>query len=104
MRGDFAQIGEAGSLRCVAHVHDQRIEIRPPLGGIDPRDRFGAVGARCEAVDRLCRHRDKPAFAQNRRRARDSRVVRQKRFRSVFAAHDRALYLQARKAKRNHRP
>ena len=48
----------------VADMGDQRIERRPALGLVEPRNRrrIGGIGA--EAVDGLGRERDQPAFAQ----------------------------------------
>ena len=45
----------------LGEVGDQRIEARPPLGGVDRRDRD--IGGRepGEPIDRFGRHRDEPA-------------------------------------------
>ena len=50
----------------VADMGDQRIEGRPALGLVEPRDRrrIGGVGA--EPVDGLGRERDQPALGQAR--------------------------------------
>ena len=44
---------------------DQRIEARPALGGIDPRDRGRRGGVGAEPIDGLGRKGDEPALAQN---------------------------------------
>ena len=44
---------------------DQRIEGRPPLGGVEMGDRGGIGGVRPEPVDRLGRERDQPAGGQS---------------------------------------
>ena len=51
----------------IVHMRDQRIEGRPALGGVEPRDRFaiGRIGAK--AVDRLGRKRHQSAGAQDLR-------------------------------------
>ena len=61
--------------REVRHMRDQRVEARPPLGGVDPGDRarVGRVGA--EAVDRLGREGDEAAVAQQARRLGDIRLA-----------------------------
>ena len=61
--------------RGVRHMRDQRIEARPALGGVEPRDRLavGRVGA--EAVDRLGRKRDQPAVGEHARGRRDRVAV-----------------------------
>ena len=46
--------------RCeVGDMDDQRVEARPALGRVDPRDRLGIGGVGGEAVDGLGRHRDR---------------------------------------------
>ena len=42
-------------------MRDQRIEGRPPLGRIKPRDRLAIARIGAEPVDRLGRKRDQPA-------------------------------------------
>ena len=48
----------------IADMGDQRIEGRPALGLVEPRDRRGIGGVGAEAVDGLGRERDQPALAQ----------------------------------------
>ena len=62
------------------HMGDQRVERRPALGGVDRRDgaRVGGVGG--QPVDRLRRHRDEAAGAQNRRGPGDRLAVRRQAF------------------------
>ena len=43
---------------------DQRIEGRPPLGGVEMGDRGRIAGVRPEPVDRLGRERDQAALAK----------------------------------------
>ena len=45
-------------------MDNQRIEIRPPLGTIDFRDRLGPVGPRGQAIDGLGRQGDQASAAQ----------------------------------------
>ncbi|MEA3042375.1 MAG: hypothetical protein QOH47_213 [Sphingomonadales bacterium] len=62
------ETGDLGRLTDIAHMDDQRIEARPPLGLVDPRDGLavGRVGG--EAVDGLGRHRHRlPGGDQPRR-------------------------------------
>ena len=44
---------------------DERIEARPALGGIDPRDRRRRGGVGAEPIDGLGRKGDEPALAQS---------------------------------------
>ena len=60
----------------VGHMRDQRIEARPALGGIEPRDRRAVGGVGAEAVDRLGRERHQPAVGEHARRRRDRVAVR----------------------------
>ena len=55
----------------VRHMRDQRVEARPALGGIKPRDRLAVGGIGAEAVDRLGRERDEAARGQDARRGFD---------------------------------
>ncbi|MGY4486078.1 hypothetical protein ACVWWR_005269 [Bradyrhizobium sp. LM3.2] len=45
-------------------MRNQRIEGRPPLGGVKMGDRAGISSVRPEPVDRLGRERDQPAAGQ----------------------------------------
>ena len=69
-----AGIGEAaepgGGIR-IRHVHDQRIEVRPSLGGKDRRDRPAIGRVRPEPVHGLGRERDEGAVAQRRASGRN---------------------------------
>jgi hypothetical protein len=47
-------------------MHDQRVEIGPPLGAIDRRHRLGAVGAGGKAINRLGGQRHQLPAAQPR--------------------------------------
>ena len=47
--------------RQIGHVRDQRIERRPALGLIEPRDGPAVGGVGAEAVNRLGRKGDQPA-------------------------------------------
>ena len=98
--GDGRKFGQGTRLRQRRNMDDQRIEARPPLGRVDLGDRRVAIGAGSETIDRFGRHGDKPAITQDFRGAHDATFLDVKRFRSVFAAHARALYLPAHKAKR----
>src|SRR3979490_375445 len=49
---------------------NQRIERRPALGLIEPRNRLGVGGIGAEAVDGLCRERDQSAFPEAMRGGR----------------------------------
>ena len=50
--------------RHIHHMHDQRVEIGPPLGAIDRRHRPRIIGPGGEAINRLGRHRDDLSGAQ----------------------------------------
>ena len=54
----------------IADMGDQRIERRPALGLIEPRNRARVGGIGAEAIDGLGRERDQPAFGQNTRSRR----------------------------------
>ena len=84
--GKRARVGQRGDM------HDERIERRPALGTIDPRNGSIAVGPRGQAVDRFRGHGDQTTLAQKFRGLLQTPFVRYKRFRSVFAAHACALY------------
>ena len=47
--------------RQIGHVGDQRIERRPALGLVEPRDGLAVGGIGAEAVNRLGRKRNQPA-------------------------------------------
>ena len=49
----WANLCQPLRLRQRLDMNDQRIEIRPPLGLIDARNRIAAVGPRGEAIDAL---------------------------------------------------
>ena len=55
----------------IEHMRDQRIERRPALGGVEPRDRGAVGGVGAEAVDRLGRERDQAAVGEAERRVGD---------------------------------
>ena len=59
-------------------MHDQRVEIVPPLRGIDARDRPGAPRIGSEAIDGLGWHRDRLARRDQRLRVRDSSAIERK--------------------------
>ena len=65
--------------REIEHMRDQRIERRPALGGVEPRDRRAVGGVGAEAVDRLGRERDQPAGGEAARRVGDGDEVGGKR-------------------------
>ena len=54
--------------REIGHMRDQRIERRPALGGVEPRDRRAVGGVGAEPVDRLGRERDQSAVGKADRR------------------------------------
>ena len=54
--------------RAVEDMGDQRIEDRPALGGVNRGDRALGSGVPGKPVDRLGRHGDEAAGAQDRRR------------------------------------
>ena len=70
----------------IEHMRDQRIERRPALGGIEPRDGGAVGGVGAEAVDGFGRKRDQAAVGEadaprrrwrrNRRRAGGCRSCR----------------------------
>jgi hypothetical protein len=51
----------------VHYVGDERVELRPILGAVDPGHRLGPRGVGAEAVDGLGRERDETPFEQQRR-------------------------------------
>ena len=59
----------------VGDVRDQRIERRPALGGVEPRDRRAVGGVGAEPIDRLGRERDQAAVREAARRVGDRRGV-----------------------------
>lgn len=60
----------------VGEMGDQRVEGRPPLDGVDLGDSCVRGREPRQAVNRLRRHADEPAGAQNRRCLSDGRRVR----------------------------
>ena len=60
---------------AAGHMRDQRIERRPPLGGIEPRHRLAIAGVGAEPVDGLGRKRDQPAALQAARGRRNRVAV-----------------------------
>ena len=54
------------------HMHDQRIEARPPLGGEDGGHRFAVGGVGAQAIDGLGGEGDQPSAGQQARRFRDA--------------------------------
>ena len=60
-----ARAGNIGDMR------DQRIEGRPPLGGIEPRHRLALAGVGAEPIDGLGREGGKPAGGQAARGGRN---------------------------------
>ena len=94
---------EVCKLSClleIAHMHDQRIEIRTALRGVYSCDSVRAVRSCGKPVNRLGRNRDKASFSEDVCRAGHARFVGRQDFRSVLASHPRALYLMHRHAKR----
>ena len=74
----FGGVGEdAGGARGVdvGDVGDQRIESRPPLGRIEPRNGLAVTGIGAQPVDRFGRERDQPAGRKAARRGFDRLVV-----------------------------
>ena len=71
-------------------MHDQRVEARPTLGGINARYRRAIIRARRQTVHRLRRHRDQSARAQHIRRCGNAGGVGQKD--AAFAGHGARLY------------
>ena len=61
--GDPARGGEVGDMG------DQRIERRPSLGEVEPRDRLGIGGVGAEPVNGFGRERDEPALGKAARAA-----------------------------------
>ena len=57
--------------RGVGHMRDQRVEARPALRRIEPRDRFAVRRVSPEAVNRLGRKRHQPAVREYARGRRD---------------------------------
>ena len=60
----------------IEHMRDQRIERRPALGGIKPRDGGAVGGVGAEAVDGFGRKRDQAAVGKAERRVGDGDEVR----------------------------
>ena len=60
----------------IGDVGDQRIERRPALGGVEPRDRRAVGGVGAEPVDRLGRKGDEAARREASARRRRSRRAR----------------------------
>ena len=81
-------------------MHDKGVEAGPSLRFVNSRHSGIVVSTRRQPINRLGRQGDETAIAQNRSCAALALFIRVKRFRSVFAAHARALYLLHRKAKR----
>ena len=65
------EIDECFGFCEIPHMHDQRIELWPPLGGEDRGDSLAVGRVGTEAIDRLGRECDQTAVAQNRGRAFD---------------------------------
>ena len=59
----------------IGDVRDQRIERRPSLGRIEPRNGLAVTGIGTEAVDGFGRERDQPAGGKAARRGLDRLVV-----------------------------
>ena len=78
--GGVVETRQRARRRQIGDVRDQRIERRPALGGVEPRDRLavGRVGA--EPVDRLGRERDQPAGREAARGLGDRMAVRRRSF------------------------
>ena len=55
----------------IGHMRDQRIERRPALGGIEPRDGLAVGGVGAEPIDGLGRKRDQAALGKAERRVGD---------------------------------
>ena len=67
-RGAIVELREPFGGGVIGHMHDQRVEVRPPLDAIDIGHR---VGIRCvgrEAINRLGGNRDNATGAQGRGR------------------------------------
>jgi hypothetical protein len=72
---DFAENTEPLGGRQIGHMHDQRIEVGPPLRRIDARHRLRVARIGSEAIDRLGRHRDGLARRDQRGRLGDSSAI-----------------------------
>ena len=68
------EIGQRFSLRDIADMHDQRVEIWSPLCSINRGNRLIAVGARSQTIDGFGRHRDRAPGTNNLGRM-DQRVT-----------------------------
>ncbi len=79
---------EAGNLprrADISDMGDQRIERRPVLGLVDPRDGRGIGGIGAKAIDGLGRERDQPAAGEATRRGGYGRGAGRQKLR--FQAH-----------------
>jgi len=54
---------------------DQRVERRPSLGLVEPRDGGWIIGIGAEPIDRLGRERDQAAIGEATRRGREGDLV-----------------------------
>jgi hypothetical protein len=91
----------------IRHMHDQRIEGRPLLGGIKPRHRCIVGGIGAEAVDRFGWKRDEAAGCQHgsclfdRGGARPHDAGGERRHRLCSGCNNVALHMQPAGRKRN---
>ena len=74
------------------HMRDQRIEARPALRRIEPRDRLAVRRVCAEPVDRLGRKRDEPALGKHARCRRDRVVIGVEHTRGQFDSHGAFRY------------
>ena len=98
--GPGQNVSASNSARVIEHrqparlvprgnMHDQRVEVGPPLGPIDRRHRFGTVCPCGEAIDSLGRDRHQLARPQQRRRLADAASCRIQSFARKICAHHR---------------
>ena len=73
-------LGDGARRIQIRHMHDQRVEGRAALGGIDPRDCLSVAGVPCKAVNRLGRDGHDIAARQQDRRAGQAHLVWQQSF------------------------
>jgi hypothetical protein len=74
--GTFVEVREPLGPCQVGYMDNQRVEIGPPFGAVDSRDRVVAVCPCGEAVDGLGGHRDQSPTADQLRRRRYAGFIR----------------------------